>query len=381
MMIEGAPPVVVASVPPPGPATEGILLPPPVDASGDGIAALSALFAEANRTDSSAARADVERRFREIHRRREDHRAALEAVKKAAEGGGLFDGVGLVGIVALIRGSPVLVLADVAMHVSRTTPDFVRDLERAEAAEVATKIVAAGSGNVAAAAGLALERTQLFGRSSCIGTLMVAAGSPCGAAPVICADKDSDLADQIRTFEKDTEAYNRWIGVAGMAVAGAATIVATLGTATAVVVAIGLALSAAGCVVSNTKVADGVLGRDGARWTGAGLMLVGSVTSGVGAGHTASTLKVLETSTSAVTGAAKIRQGLETIAHAAVSRDTGRADAAAREAQRSAERLERIIEDIIEEMRGLKESHGRVSAILRETIETTTATHLAATRI
>jgi hypothetical protein len=82
-----------------------------------------------------------------------------------------------------------------------------------------------------------------------------------------------------------------------------------------------------------------------------------------------------------VTGAAKTRQGLDTIAHAASSRDRGRAEAAAREAQRSAERLQRIIEGIIEEVRGLKESHGRVTAILRETIDTMAATRLAATRI
>jgi hypothetical protein len=286
MMIEGAPPVVAAGSELASSAVAATLLPPPVDASEDGIAALTALFAEANRSDSGAARADVDRRFRELHRRREDHRAALEAAKKAAEGGGLFDGVGIVGIVGLVRGSPVLVLADVAMHVSRTTPEFVRDLEHQEATEVATKIVAAAYGNAAAAAGLALERTQLFGRAEWVSTLMIAAGSPYGAA-VVCADKDSALADRIRTFERDTEAYNQWIAAAGMAVAGAATIVATLGTATAVVVAIGLALSAAGCVVSNTKVAADVLGRDGARFTGAGLMLAGAVTSGVGAGNAA----------------------------------------------------------------------------------------------
>jgi hypothetical protein len=375
--IEGAPAPVVSAPPP---TASGVLLPAPVDASEDGIAALSTLFAQANRTDSNAARADVERRFREMHRHREEQRAALEAAKKAAEGRGLFDGVGIVGIVGLARGSPVVVLADVAMHVSRTTPEFVRDLERQEATELATKVVAAAYGNAAAAAGLALERTQLFGPDSCLGTLMIAAGSPYGAAAVF-ADKDSELADGIRTVEKDTEAYNQWIAAAGMAVAGAATIVATFGTATAVVVAIGLALSAAGCVVSNTKVADGVLGRDGARFTGAGLMLAGAVTSGVGAGNVAGSAKVVETTANAVTGAAKTRQGLGTIGHAAAARDRGRAEASARGAQQSAERLQRIIEDLIEEMRDLKESHGRVRETLQETMETMAATRLVATRI
>lgn len=368
------------------------LLPSPNEYSEDCMTALFQIFADANRQGSELAKNKAETTFDRIAEQRAEQKAALEAALKAQEGGGIFDSIGLGGLVGLVSANPILVVADMAMHMSRLTPKFLKDFENdnkgtiALAAKMYCAVGTMGAVSSAALAvgGLVIQETAILGKdvSDWVGTGMLVVGGGCGAA-VVCSDKDSAVADTVRDVEKETQEYNQWIAVAGMAVAGAAAIVGSFGSATGLVVAVGIALSLGGFAVAKTE----CFGEEASRWIGLGMTVAGGVVSGVGAigmaGQATSTAlaeaaRVAGSVGNALDGAAKVRQGLETLESAAIQRDVERANIEAKEHLFATQRLQRMVEDIIDSVRDLKDSYRRVSGIVNETVETQSNAQLIA---
>ena len=388
------------------------LLPAPADLGGDGLAMLYQLFADSNREDTKSAKTTIEARSAEKQLKMREREAALERARKAQEEqGGFFDSMGLGSLVGIVTANPLLVMADVSMHMARLTPDFLRDFEKdhKDAIEVATKLYCA-VGNASALAdgvvnpeslkaaialgGLLVQETEVLGKdaSDWAGTAMVIGGSVNGrsAAAALVADKESAVADEIRHVERETKEWNKWIAAAGMAVAAAAAIVGSLGTATLPVVAIGVALSASGFAVTETKCLDPLLGKEASMWIGSGLMISGAIISGAGsaaaAGQVAGRVsqgaseasRALKVGAAVVDGAAKARQGLEQVADAATRREIDKAHTEAQAHLFRTQRLQRMVEEIVETVRDLKDSHRRMSQAVNEAVETQCQTQLIA---
>ncbi|MBN9166461.1 MAG: hypothetical protein J0I07_36340 [Myxococcales bacterium] len=390
----------------------GSLLPAPVECSTDGLEALYQLFAESNREDSKGAKANVEARSAEKQNRMREREAALERARKAQEDQkGFFDSMGIGSLVGIVAANPALVLADVSMHMARLTPDFLRDFENEnkDSIELATKLYCAASNAsvladgivnpeslraAIALGGLLVQESEVFGKdaSDWAGAGMVVAGSIDGrsAASVIVADKDSAVADQIRDVEDKTREWNKWIAVAGMAIAAAAAIVGSLGTATLPVVAIGVALSAGGFAVTETKCLDALLGEGASMWIGTGMMISGAIISGAGSASAAAQVtdkvaqgtreaaRTLQVAGGVVDGLSKTRQGLDTVADAATRHEVDNAHVEAKSLLFQMQRLQRMVEEIIDTVRDLKDGHRRMSQAVNDAVEMQCQTQLMA---
>lgn len=387
---------------------EADLLPAPIELGGDEMAALYALLAEGSREDGKAAKVSIEAAAAHKLAQRREQEAALERARQAAEDQrGFFDSIGLGGLFGIAMANPILVLADVSMHMARVTPEFLREFEdeNKDAIEVATKLYA-GIGNAAAVAsgigspesiraaialgGLILQETELLGKetSDRLGAVMVLTGSQNGraAANAVIADKDSTVADDIRELERETQEYTKWVAVAGMAVAATAAIIGSLGTATAPVVIIGVALSAGGFAVAETKCLDPLLGESASTWVGSAMMLSGALVSGAGAAAAAQQVStgLAEVSRSVavagavVDGGAKVRLGFEGVRDAAIQHEVDTHHRTAEKHGQATQRLQRMVEDIIDSVRDLKESHTRMSRAISEAVETQCQTQLIA---
>lgn len=377
------------------------LLPPPT-VSLDGLAALFQLFAESNRLDAKSARTETAAKLDERHAAREAQRAALaEAEKAQQEQGGFFDAMGIGSLVGIATASPLLIMADMSMHMAHLTPDLLRDFEKdnADSIELATKLYFATTNAAAlkngmvnpdsmraaiALGGLLVQETEVLGKdtSAWVGTGMMASGSVdrSAAAMAVIADKDSAVADKIREVDRDSMEYTKWIAVAGMAVAAAGAIVASWGTATAPVVLIGVALSAGGFLVQETKCLDPLIGKDASMWIGGGMMFAGAAVTGAGAAAAASTMskfaQVLTVTGNSIQAGSQVHGGMHQVENAAIQHDVDEAHVVAQRHVNSAQRLMREVETIIDGIRDDSRACRRIAATVQEITETESETRL-----
>ncbi len=145
------------------------------------------------------------------------------------------------------------------------------------------------------------------------------------------------------------------IAVAAMVVVAAAATVMTCGAAGPLVVGIGLALSASGFLVSQTKCLDPLLGDGASQWIGTGLAIVGAcVTMGAGIGGS-----TVETVAQGAQGVSSVAQGCQTASDAIQNYN---ADGHAREAvaaEHQMRRIQTMIDDIIEKLSDAKDDSRR----------------------
>lgn len=379
------------------PLSNASMLPAPIV---DPLAALYGLAAAAAEAQGKKGKADVESKFDEKAKVEKEVAAAVERARRAhEEEKGFFDSLGIGSLVGIAASQPMIVVADMGLHMARMTPDFIESFEKDHAQEISlaakafcavnnASVLADGLyGNqqayyaMIALGGLVVQESGVLGKdaSDYAGAAMLTYSG--GTSPshsnaiAVVANKDSATADKIRQAEKDTRDYTKWIALAGMAVAAAGAVVATAGTASVVVVGIGIALSASGFLVSETR----CFGDKASMWIGSGLGLAGAVMTGAGAAGAASTAaRVMTGAGKAVEGVAEMRAGGDRIRVAATEHAVGEANVDAQAHRFEARRLEQLIEEIIESVRDAKDSAQRVMSTLSETMDTQNQTRLIA---
>ena len=371
------------------------LLPTP---SSDPIAALYQLAAQVQETEAASARQDVTTAFARKERAERELAAALERARKAKEEEpGIFDSLGIASLVGVAASAPLVVVADVGMHMARLTPDALERFERTHASEIelAAKALSASAHGVALATGgigggaaeralvalggLLLQETGVLGpeASDYLGSgalVATASGSASGIAGrtnalAILADKDSETAERIRDVDDATKVYTKHAAVAGMLLAGAATIVASWGTAAMPVVAVGIALSASSFAVSETRAA----GETWTPWLSAGLGAAGALVTGFAA--PANTLAVIGRVAS---GSAEMRDGAAQVQAAGTSRVVGHAEVDAEGARHEMRRIDRLLEDVIDAVRESGAAFQRIAKGVAHAIEVRNETALVA---
>lgn len=159
-----------------------------------------------------------------------------------------------------------------------------------------------------------------------------------------------------------------------MVVVAAAATVCTCGAAGPVVVGVGLALSAGGFLVNQTKCFG-----DASAWIGAGMQLCGAVVT-CGAALASSGAAAATTAEQAAETAAKIGEGAE--AASAIAQGAGQVDSTLREhradqhmqkaavAQQQMRRLQDAIGDVIEHLQDAKDASRRGATAVNEIVET-----------
>jgi hypothetical protein len=380
------------------------LLPTPAPVPLDSMAMLYKFLADENCNDTKSAKQDAAQKADERKKALDDLHAALEAAEKAAqEKHGFFDSIGLGGLVGIATANPILVMADMSMHMAKVTPDFIRHFEEKNQDLIAgaTKVYA-GMSNAAALleghnmtaalalGGLVVQETKVFGKdaSDWAGTTMLLAGTTDRASAFVsvAADKHTAVASSVRKLEDETRDYTKWAAMAGMAVAGVGTIIASGGTATAVVVGIGLALSTSGFLVNETHCLDKLVGSEAAMWIGAGLMAGGAVMSGVGAATAAGTsatslARSLSVGGSVLEGTAEYRQGAERVQDAVVEFEVEAHNNDGKEAEMRAEKMLRMLNDILDVAEGLKDDLTKGRELVVGMMNTKDETQLTAARM
>lgn len=145
------------------------------------------------------------------------------------------------------------------------------------------------------------------------------------------------------------------LAIVAMVVVAAAATVMTCGAAGAVVVGVGLALSASGFLVSKTKCLDPILGDGVSKWVGLGLAVVGAVvTLGATSGGTA--VEAVGTAAEGVAGVAEgCQAGSDAIQNKAADDHAQKAVAA----QHQIRRIQAAIDDIIERLGNAKDDSRR----------------------
>lgn len=379
--------------------TPSALLPAPRVAL-DGMGELFRLFAEQNRVDARSARTDMTGKMHEKEAARDAQKAALaEAERLQNEPRGFFDAMGIGTLVGVATASPLLVMADVSMHMAKLTPDLLRDFEKdnADSIELATKLYCT-VGNAAALkdglvspeayraaialGGLLVAETEVLGEeaSAWVGTAMIVNGSVDrgAAAMVVIADKDNAVGEKIREIDRDSLEYTKWIAVAGMAVAAGGAIVASAGTATMPVVLIGVALSAGGFFVQETKALDPVLGKDASLWIGGGMMFAGAALTGGGAAAAQATTvsQALTMTGTAIEGGSQVHAGMHQVENAAIVHEVDERHISAQEYANDAQRIQRMVDEIIDGLREDAKSLRRITATVQAINETKSETQL-----
>jgi hypothetical protein len=375
------------------------LLPEPTISTGDALSSLYKLMSDRAETQQESAKTELESTATTQKKLRAQHQEAVERARKAAEDqGGFFESIGVGGLVGIAVSNPWLVVADMGMHMAKLTPDALRDFEKAHLDEVANGVNAFGAlghakvlletglggpqavAALAALGGLLVKETNILGDSTSdwVGRGMMLGGSDAlgttrTAAVGFVADKEGAVADEIRDVEKETQAYTEYVSYAAMGLAAAGAIAGTFGTATFPVVLVGVALSGAGVVVTETN----CLGDDWSKLVGFGLMASGALISGVGVGAAAAGASsaakaagaTLTTAGNIVDGATMLKNGTDTIHGAAVQHEVDHANADAKEHHLAAKRLDRVIERLIETARDAKDGFRRTASTIQKAIE------------
>jgi hypothetical protein len=148
------------------------------------------------------------------------------------------------------------------------------------------------------------------------------------------------------------------LAIVAMAVVAAAATVMTLGAAAPLVVGVGLALSASGFLVTETKCLDPILGDGVSQWVGMGLGIAGAVVT-MGAGAGAGAGSTLETVAKGAQGISTVAQGCQTASDAIQNYNAdGHAEKAVA-AQQQMRRIQVVIDDIIQRLGDSKDDSRR----------------------
>lgn len=252
------------------------------------------------------------------------------------------------------------------------------------AAAPATNVVAQ---QLAAAATLLPKPTQPVGSIESLYALMTEASNQemkTGKVEVEkkFIEKREALAKYMKELQKSIEDKAdgggpfKTIAIVAMAVVAVAATVMTCGAAGPVVVGVGLALSASGFLVSETKCLDPILGDGVSKWVGMGMGIVGSiVTMGAGTGATS-----VETVATVAQGTSSVAQGCQTTQDAI---ENHTADGHAQEAlaaQHQMRRIQAAIDDIIDRLGDAKDTSRRGAEAVNQLSVTADETLVIAAR-
>jgi hypothetical protein len=172
---------------------------------------------------------------------------------------------------------------------------------------------------------------------------------------------------QLKKAEQDRNSDNPFktiATVAVVAVAAAAT-VATCGGAAPALVGVGLALSAGGFVVGETKCLDPVLGDGVSKWVGLGMGLAGTICT-LGAGGSTAVEQFAQGAEGISTAAQGCATTLSAVSENRADHDMQRAKAA----QNQMRRLQVAIDDIIERLGDEKDATRRGSDAVNQVVQT-----------
>jgi hypothetical protein len=192
---------------------------------------------------------------------------------------------------------------------------------------------------------------------------------------------EKQAADQKKGgFWHDLEKGAMLVAKVALAVVAVAATVVTAGAASPVLIAVALALTAGGMIVSDTK----CLGKEVSPWVGLGMEVVGSVlTLGAGAGVASQTVgaqvlsKVRTVASIAATGATVVG-GTAHIESAEITADSQNAAADIEQSQQQVDRLDRFIGWVVDSAKESDESHGRAEQSLEDAMATNDAAATAA---
>ncbi|MCA9589891.1 MAG: hypothetical protein KC657_31520 [Myxococcales bacterium] len=291
----------------------GALIPPPAEGAVDPMYALQLqLMKQSGQAVRRGEHQVEQQKVKRDHFRAEQREAMRRAAEaEAQKNKGFFDSIGLGGIAGIVTAQPVLVLADISVHMAGLVPEDFAALEKdalevvnaaadgalgADAAFAFLRDAAGGPQAMMASlvlAGMIVEKSEVLGEqaSAWVGAATAcASGNARLAAVKILSDKDSAVAEDVRMLERQLGPdFMKYAQLAATIVAGVALAIGTAGAATPAV-AVGLSLSAAGFCATEIKavreaLADAV-GEEAAQWIALGASTTGAVITGV-AGATA----------------------------------------------------------------------------------------------
>lgn len=150
----------------------------------------------------------------------------------------------------------------------------------------------------------------------------------------------------------------------GAVAAAAAATVCTCGAAAPTLVIVGLAISGAGMVVSETKCLD-FMGKGVSRWVGLGLGVVGGLMSGGASGMAAARI---------IGGAAAVAEGGQILDTALHERTANHYREEAKRAEHQMRRIQAAIDEVISELQDGKDASRRRGEIVDNIVQTEGAT-------
>jgi hypothetical protein len=174
-------------------------------------------------------------------------------------------------------------------------------------------------------------------------------------------------AAQLKKAEEDrtSDSPFKTIATVAMVVVAAAATVATCGGAAPTLVGVGLALSAGGFFVGETKCLDPLLGDGVSKWVGLGMGLAGTICT-MGAGNATEIEEVAQGAQGVSEGAQGCQTTVTAIAESRADHDMQEAKAA----QNQMHRLQVMIDDIIDRLGEQKDTSRRGSETVNEIVQT-----------
>lgn len=190
------------------------------------------------------------------------------------------------------------------------------------------------------------------------------------------------IDEQIKA-EKEGDSPLEVLGKVGAVVGAACAIVASWGTATVAVVAVAIALSVAGSVVSKTKCFDDAFGKGASTWIGLGMQVAAVACSlgaslGSSANAASEAANTAKTAGSVASSASAVMSGAERVRQANVAKRADDAMIGAKEAQNVMRRQQRAIEDCIQSLSELKDERARGTKLASETTQSIVETTMIA---
>ena len=165
--------------------------------------------------------------------------------------------------------------------------------------------------------------------------------------------------------ERNSDSPFKTIATVAMVVVAAAATVATCGAAAPALVGVGLALSAGGFLVGETKCLDPLLGEGVSKWVGLGMGLAGTICT-LGAGNASE----LEQVAQGAEGVSEAAQGCQTATDAIAANRVDHDMQGAKAAQNQMHRLQVMIDDIIDRLGEEKDTARRGSESVQGIIQT-----------
>lgn len=182
---------------------------------------------------------------------------------------------------------------------------------------------------------------------------------------------------QLKKAEEDrnSDSPSKTIATVAMVVVAAAATVATCGGAAPALVGVGLALSAGGFLVGETKCLDPLLGDGVSKWVGLGMGLAGTLCT-LGASGGGSTLEAVA---QGAEGVSQVAQGCQTTSDAVAENRANHDMERAKTAQNQMRRIQVTIDDIIDRLGEAKDTTRRGSEAVNEIVQTEGNTLIIAT--